>query len=309
MRVRGAPLIGVTAAFGMALSLQKDTSDDAQHSYRSALLATRPTAVNLRWALDRMDVALKGIAPAQMVDVAFAEAQAIADEDANSCLAIGEQGLHLLRELADSAAGRSLSVMTHCNAGSLATVQWGTALAPIYLAAREGIDIHVWVSETRPRNQGSALTAWELAQAGISHTLVADNACGHLLSTGQVDACIVGSDRTLASGDVCNKIGTYLKAVAAHDNGIPFYVALPESTIDWDCEHPDHIPIEERAADELTHVTGMDAEGKSQRVSLSPALSPAANPAFDVTPARLVSRLITERGCYRPDELQVRGRD
>ncbi len=297
MLVRGAPLIGATAAFGVWLAMRDDAGDDALAAAHDQLSAARPTAVNLRWALDDMAATLAPLAPAARAEAALARAVAIADEDAAINSAIGEHGLAILRERwrAKGARGR-LEVLTHCNAGWLATVDWGTALAPIYKAHDAGIPVHVWVDETRPRNQGAALTAWELLNHGVPHHVVVDNAGGHLMRRGLVDLCLTGTDRTTARGDVCNKIGTYLKAVAAADNGVPFYVALPSPTIDWSLESGDDVPIEERGADEVTHVAGRTAAGEVASVALTPAGSPAANPAFDVTPARLVTGLITERG-------------
>ena len=297
MRVRGAPLIGVTAAYGVCLALRRDASDAALETASRVLLATRPTAVNLAWALGEMRAALAGVAPAQRVPRAFAQAAALADADVATCRAIGEHGARLLAGLAAQRGGKPVNLLTHCNAGWLATVAWGTALAPVYVACERGIPLHVWVSETRPRNQGASLTAWELAQHGVPHTVVADSAAGHLLQRGHVDMVITGSDRTTATGDVCNKIGTYPKALAARDNDIPFYVALPHSTIDWSLtDGVAQIPIEERAASELRVVAGRAASGERAEVSILPDASPVRNFAFDVTPARLVTALITERG-------------
>ena len=297
MRVRGAPLIGVTAAYGVCLALRKDASDAALESACRVLLATRPTAVNLAWALGEMRAALAGVAPAQRLPVAWAQAAALADADVATCRAIGEHGAKLIAGLAERRGGEPVNLLTHCNAGWLATVDWGTALAPVYVACERGIPLHVWVSETRPRNQGASLTAWELAEHGVPHTVVADSAAGHLLQRGQVDLVVTGSDRTTATGDVCNKIGTYPKALAARDNGIPFYVALPHSSIDWSLtDGVAQIPIEERAASELRVVTGRAASGERAEVTIVPDASPVRNFAFDVTPARLVTALITERG-------------
>ena len=296
MVVRGAPLIGATAAHGLALAVRDDPSDRAIEDAARALLATRPTAHNLAWALDRMRAALANLAPAARADAAFREAAAIGDDDVAQCRAIGEHGSAILRRLARETPGRPLNVLTHCNAGWLACVDFGTALAPVYLAHDEGLALHVWVDETRPRNQGASLTAFELAAHGIPHTVIADNLGGHLMQRGQVDVVIVGSDRTTAAADVCNKVGTYLKALAAHDNGVPFYAALPASTIDWSIARGEDIPIEERPARELTHLTGLGDGGELATVRVVPAGSPALNLAFDVTPARLVTGLITERG-------------
>ncbi len=296
MQVRGAPLIGATAAYGVALALAARADDDALAAAVATLAATRPTAVNLHWALTRMQAALAALPPAARADAAWQEAAAIADEDAAQCRRIGEHGLSLLRPLAER-RGR-LDVMTHCNAGWLATVDYGTALAPVYAAFEAGIAVHVWVSETRPRNQG-LLTAWELKQHGVPHTVIADNAAGLLLARGAahtIDAVIVGADRIAANGDVANKVGTYLKALAAREAGVPFYVAAPRSTVDFACADGAAIPIEERAGDEVRVVHGNDAAGNAAHVRQLPADEAVVNPAFDVTPARFVSALITERG-------------
>ncbi|MGL6132797.1 MAG: S-methyl-5-thioribose-1-phosphate isomerase [Prochlorococcaceae cyanobacterium] len=311
MVVRGAPLIGVTGAYGLMLALQADPGDGALAAAFEQLNATRPTAINLRWALERVRARVQPLPPAERAEAAKAEAGAIADEDVAMGEAIGEHGLRLLQELAVARpAGRQgepLNVLTHCNAGWVATVDWGTALAPIYKAHRAGLPVHVWVDETRPRNQGASLTAWELGREGVPHTVIADNAGGHLMQHGQVDAVIVGSDRTTRRGDVCNKIGTYLKALAARDNGVPFYVALPASTIDWAISDGlAEIPIEARGAEEVTHIQGLSADGAITGVLLTPEGSTAFNPAFDVTPARLVSALITERGVTPASEVGLR---
>lgn len=295
MRVRGAPLIGATAAYGVALAMAADASDAGLKSACNRLAATRPTAVNLRWALERMSAHLALLPPRHRRDAAWAEAAAICDEDVAVNRAIGQHGLALLRARHPRRAAR-LNLMTHCNAGWLATVDWGTALAPVYAAFDAGLALHVWVSETRPRNQGAALTAWELASHGVPHTVICDNAAGHLMRQGGVDLILVGADRVAANGDVANKIGTYLKALAAADNGVPFYVAVPGPTIDWRLDDGNGIPIEERTAAEVTHIQGQAAGGQVTTVRLTPEASPAANPAFDVTPARLVTGLITERG-------------
>ncbi len=301
MVVRGAPLIGVTAAYGLAFAMRADASDAGLDRAVAALAATRPTAINLRWALDRVAGNLRQVQAGERFARAFAEAGRIAEEDVESCRAIGNHGVGLIAEIAQR-AGRPVNVLTHCNAGWLATVDWGTALAPIYVAHEAGLAVHVIVDETRPRNQGAALTAFELNGHGVPHTVVSDNAGGHLMQHGQVDLCIVGSDRTTASGDVCNKIGTYLKALAAHDNGIPFYVALPFSTIDWTLgDGVAEIPIEERDAREVTHLTGRLPDGGFATIEVVSPGSPVANPAFDVTPGRLVTGLITERGIARAD--------
>jgi methylthioribose-1-phosphate isomerase len=298
MWVRGAPLIGATAAYGVACEMARDPSDAALASAYDILHATRPTAINLRWALDEMRRALRQVPPADRAATAFATAARIADDDVETNRMIGVHGLSIIREIAArKAPGVPVNILTHCNAGWLATVDWGTATSPIYHAVEAGIPVHVWVDETRPRNQGAQLTAWEMAGHGIPHHLIVDNAGGHMMQHGQVDMVIVGTDRTTARGDVCNKIGTYLKALAAADNGVPFYVALPSSTIDWTVsDGVREIPIEERDGREVTHVYGMGEDGAARFVRISPEATPGGNPAFDVTPARLVTGLITERG-------------
>ena len=298
MQVRGAPLIGATAAFGLCLALRADASDTALADAAETLMATRPTAVNLRWALEDLGQRLRNVAPEERVAAAYARAQEICDEDVAINRAIGEHAKRLIEIAADrKSGGERVNVLTHCNAGGLATVDWGTALSPIYLAHDAGIPVHVWVDETRPRNQGAGLTAWELGQHGVPHTVIADNAGGHLMQHGLVDLCITGTDRTTADGDVCNKIGTYLKALAAYDNGVPFYVALPGPTIDWSLgDGLANIPIEERDAREVTEVTGRNEAGEIQSVRIVPEGCVAANYAFDVTPARLITGLVTERG-------------
>ncbi|ALG70425.1 methylthioribose-1-phosphate isomerase [Azospirillum thiophilum] len=298
MLVRGAPLIGATAAYGVALALRADASDAGLERACITLLETRPTAVNLRWALERMRARLAPLPESQRLAAADAEAASIADEDVAINRAIGGHGAALIHAAAGrKAPGGPVNVLTHCNAGWLATVDWGTALAPVYAAFEQGIPLHVWVDETRPRNQGASLTAWELKQHGVPHTVIADNVGGHLMQHGKVDLCIVGTDRTTAAGDVCNKIGTYLKALAAHDNGVPFYVGLPSPTIDWTiADGLRNIPIEERDGREVSELTGRTADGRIETVRVTPDGSPVANYAFDVTPARLVTGLITERG-------------
>jgi methylthioribose-1-phosphate isomerase len=306
MWVRGAPLIGVSAAYGMALQAAADPSDAALGRAAEALCAARPTAVNLVWAVQRVRAVLRAEAPARRAEAAWALAAAMADEDVAVNRAIGRHGLPLLQAVAARRAG-PVQVLTHCNAGWLATVDWGTALAPIYAAQAAGLDVHVWVDETRPRNQGASLTAWELAQQGVAHTVVADNAGGHLMQRGQVDLVLVGCDRVSARGDVCNKIGTYLKALAALDNGVPFYAAMPLSTLDLSiADGLTGIPIEERAGHELTHLWGCTPDGVLTEVQVIAAGSAVANPAFDVTPARLVTGLVTERGCVPADEAALR---
>ncbi|MBP2277429.1 MULTISPECIES: S-methyl-5-thioribose-1-phosphate isomerase [Sphingomonas] len=289
MWTRGAPLIGATAAYGLAMALAEDGSDSALDAAYALLLESRPTAVNLKWALDKVMESVRPLPAAERAQAAFARADAICDEDVTLNQAIGQHGLALFRALHAKNPHRPLNILTHCNAGWLATVDYGTATAPIYLAHDAGIPVHVWVDETRPRNQGALLTAFELAGHGVPHTVIADNAGGHLMMTGQVDAVIVGTDRVTANGDVCNKIGTYLKALAAKDTGVPFYVALPYTTFDASTATGADIPIEERSGDEVTYVAG---EGGRIRVTASNA----ANPAFDVTPARLVTGYLTERG-------------
>ena len=296
MQTRGAPLIGAVGAYGLALDMRRDPSDENLTKTHDRLAETRPTAINLRWALGRMRDALLNRPRDQRAALAWAEAAAIADEDVAMSKAIGEHGLKIIRDIAAKKPGEKLNILTHCNAGWLATVDYGTALAPIYLAHNAGISLHVWVDETRPRNQGASLTAFELGGHGVAHTILADNAGGHYMQAGQVDMVIVGTDRVTANGDVANKIGTYLKALAAKDNAVPFYVALPSSTIDWTIADGRDIPIEERSADEVLKMTGRLAGGKVALVEIAAPGSPAANPGFDVTPARLVTGLITERG-------------
>ncbi len=298
MWVRGAPLIGATAAYGVALAMHADPSDANLAASSRKLMETRPTAVNLRWAIDEMMKLLKPLSPNARSAAAYARAAAICDEDVAICSAIGDHGLTLIHRAWEShGKPNRVNVLTHCNAGWLATVDWGTALAPIYKAHDAGIPVHVWVDETRPRNQGASLTAWELGRHGVAHTVIVDNVGGHLMQHGEVDLCIVGTDRTTATGDVCNKIGTYLKALAAKDNDVPFYVALPGPTIDWTIEDGVRdVPIEQRDAGEVTRMTGRAASGEIVTVEIVPDGSSAANFAFDVTPARLVAGLITERG-------------
>lgn len=305
MQVRGAPLIGITAAYGLALAISEDSSDKAIMDASQQLLATRPTAVNLRWALEQIEQAIAGFPVAKRAEQALLAAGQLRQSDIDNCEKIGEQGLQLLRQQLLSRPDRqTLNILTHCNAGWLATIDWGTALAPIYKAHQAGIAVHVWVDETRPRNQGASLTAWELAQQGIAHTVISDNTGGHLMQQGLVDLCLVGSDRTCANGDVCNKIGTYLKALAASDNQLPFYVALPASTVDWSLDNGLKIPIEQRSSREVTHISGLDGCGNVVEVQLVNN-SPAANYAFDVTPARLVSGLITEHGVYQANSASL----
>lgn len=308
MLVRGAPLIGATAAYGLWLAMRADPSDAALEAAGTTLMATRPTAVNLRWAVERMSGWLAPLAPAERAAAALVRSAQICEEDVAMNRAIGVAGLAIISDLASrKEPGAVVNILTHCNAGWLATVDVGTATAPIYAAHDAGIPVHVWVDETRPRNQGASLTAWELLNHGVPHTVISDNAGGHLMQHGQVDMVVVGTDRTTATGDVCNKIGTYLKALAAHDNGVPFYVALPSPSIDWRVrDGVSEIPIENRSPREVTHLSGRLADGAVATVALTPEGSAAANPAFDVTPARLVTGLITERGVAAASEAGLR---
>ncbi|MFN0192543.1 MAG: S-methyl-5-thioribose-1-phosphate isomerase [Aestuariivirga sp.] len=298
MLVRGAPLIGATAAYGVALQMREDASDMALGRAYDVLHATRPTAINLKWALDEMQRVLAPLPPAKRAEAAYKRAGEIADEDVAINQSIGKHGFELIKAIAaKKKPGERVNVLTHCNAGWLATVDWGTATAPIYMAHDAGVPVHVWADETRPRNQGASLTAWELGHHGVPHTVIPDNTGGHLMQHGMVDLCIVGTDRTTAEGDVCNKIGTYLKALAAHDNGVPFYVALPSPTIDFSVRNGlKEIPIEQRNGDEVSKMTGRTADGRIETVEIVAPGSPVANYAFDVTPAKLVTGLITERG-------------
>ena len=302
MQVRGAPLIGAAAAYGMALAMLEDDSDENLANAADLLIASRPTAVNLTWAVRRMVAGLQDIAERRNL-AAWRLAANIAEEDVAQNKAIGQYGLKLIEEQIKLQKKKQFNILTHCNAGWLATVDYGTALAPIYAAHDAGLNIHVWVSETRPRNQGAALTAWELAQHGVPHTVIADNTAGYLMQTRLVDMAIVGADRVTANGEVCNKIGTYLKALAAYDNKIPFYAAVPLPTIDWNIAHSD-IEIEHRHADELAYMTGLHADGSVQSVRVLPEGANALNPAFDVTPARLVTGVITEKGVFSPSNLK-----
>jgi methylthioribose-1-phosphate isomerase len=297
MQVRGAPLIGAAAAYGICLALRADASDQSLERAYAVLLATRPTAINLKWALDEMVAAVRNQPREARVAAAYRRAAEICDEDVAINQTIGRNGLPLIEAIAARKSGEPVNVLTHCNAGWLATVDWGTATAPIYMAHDAGIPIHVWVDETRPRNQGASLTAWELGHHGVKHTVIADNTGGHLMQHGLVDIAIVGTDRVTAQGDVCNKIGTYLKALAAKDNGVPFYVALPSPTIDFTVsDGVAEIPIEQRGGEEQSTMTGRTADGRIETVRIVPDGSPVANYGFDVTPARLVTGLITERG-------------
>jgi len=307
MLVRGAPLIGATAAFGMALAMRADASDAALDRAYRTLIATRPTAINLKWALDEMALLLRPLSPPDRAAAAYSRAAEISEEDIAINRAIGEHGIALIKAIAATRKhGERVNVLTHCNAGWLATVDWGTATAPIYLAHDSGHAVHVWVDETRPRNQGASLTAWELGHHGVPHTVIPDNTGGHLMQHGMVDLVIVGTDRVTANGDVCNKIGTYLKALAAHDNGVPFYVALPSPTIDFSvADGIREIPIEQRGPEEVTDMTGRTADGRIETVRIVPNGSPVANYGFDVTPARLVTGLITERGVLKADRASL----
>lgn len=309
MQVRGAPLIGAAAAYGMALAMQNDSSDEHLQLSAKQLTKSRPTAVNLRWAVERMMQLLLPMAVELRLAAAWAEAAKICDEDVLFNQAIGRHGLNLIQSLhsqnSNKQHSRQLNILTHCNAGWLATVDFGTALAPIYAAHDAGLNVHVWVDETRPRNQGASLTAWELAQHGVPHTVISDNAGGHLMQHGQVDMVIVGADRVTSTGDVCNKIGTYLKALAAFDNHVPFYAAVPSPTIDWTMLNGvQEVEIEERDGREVAWMTGMLASGEVAEVNILPANTQVANPAFDVTPARLVTGIITERGAFPPSQLK-----
>tara|TARA_Y100001968_G_C19453982_1_gene770862 strand:- start:14173 stop:15270 length:1098 start_codon:yes stop_codon:yes gene_type:complete len=306
MSVRGAPLIGVTGAYGLMLALQEDASDKNLEKAFEKLISTRPTAINLSWALNRVKAIVKPLPPKLRANAAKKEAQLIAEEDVTMCKRIGEKGYEILNQLSRkrdlSERDKPINILTHCNAGWLATVDWGTALAPIYQAHRAGLKVHVWVDETRPRNQGASLTSYELGCEGIPYTVIVDNAGGHLMQNGQVDVVIVGSDRTTSRGDVCNKIGTYLKALAANDNSVPFYVALPSSTIDWSIVNGlKEIPIETRSELEVLQLQGQLENGEVQTVKLCPPSSKGFNPAFDVTPSRLITGLITERGVISPN--------
>jgi methylthioribose-1-phosphate isomerase len=302
MQVRGAPLIGATAAYGVALAMRKDASDAALDAAIEFLAKQRPTAVNLRWALDEMRKTLAPVAPAEREAAAYQRAADNCDEDVETCRRIGEHGLRIIKDIASTKPpGEVVNILTHCNAGWIACVDWGTATSPIYQAHDLGIKVHVWVDETRPRNQGASLTAYELGAHGVPHTIIVDNAGGHLMQHGHVDLCIVGTDRVTANGDVANKIGTYLKALAAHDNDVPFFVALPYTTIDWQLDDGMRIPIEERSSIEVLAMTGRLPDGAVVTVDIAAPGSPAANPAFDVTPARLVTAFITERGVVPAD--------
>lgn len=307
MLVRGAPLIGAAAGYGMALAMREDPSEANLARSIAFLNAQRPTAVNLRWALEEMRRVLAPLPPGERKAAAYARAAQICDEDVETCRRLGAHGLKAIAAIADRKPGKTVNILTHCNAGWFACVDWGTATSPIYHAHDAGIPVHVWVDETRPRNQGASLTAFELGAHGVPHTIVADNAGGHYMQAGKVDLCIVGTDRTTRNGDVANKIGTYLKALSAHDNAVPFYVALPHSTIDWTLDDGRLIEIEERSPDEVLKMTGRLPDGSVATVDIAAPGSPAANPAFDVTPARLVTGLITERGICTASEAGLLG--
>jgi methylthioribose-1-phosphate isomerase len=306
MEVRGAPLIGATAAYGLVLSIIEKNDLSFLKKTSEDLIASRPTAINLKWAIDRMMKKLLGVNSNEILKIALEEAKAIVEEDVNFCKNIGTNGLKIIEEIAKKKKG-TINILTHCNAGWLATIDWGTATSPIYHAHKKGIKVHVWVDETRPRNQGANLTSYELNEEGIPNTIIADNTGGILMQRGQVDMCIVGTDRTLSNGDVCNKIGTYLKALAAKDNNVPFYVALPSSTIDWKIKDHKEIPIEERNSEELSHVEGLDKNNKLQKILIYPQKSKAMNLAFDVTPAKYVTGLITEKGVCEASEQGLKG--
>ena len=306
MEVRGAPLIGATAAYGLVLSIKENNDLSFLKQSSEQLINSRPTAINLKWAADRMMKKLSGVNNKDILNIALDEAKAIAEEDVGFCKNIGLNGLKIIEEIANKKKD-TVNILTHCNAGWLATIDWGTATSPIYHAHQKGVKVHVWVDETRPRNQGANLTSYELNEEGIPNTIIADNTGGILMQRGQVDMCIVGTDRTLSNGDVCNKIGTYLKALAAKDNNVPFYVALPSSTIDWKIKDHKEIPIEERNSEELSHVEGLDKDNKLQKVLIYPQKSKAMNLAFDVTPAKYITGLITEKGVCEASEQGLKG--
>ena len=306
MEVRGAPLIGATAAYGLVLSIIENNDQSFLKKSSEDLIKSRPTAINLKWAVDRMMKKLSGVNSNQILEIAVNEAKQICEEDIKFCKNIGLNGLKIIEDIANKKKD-TVNILTHCNAGWLATIDWGTATSPIYHAHQKGIKIHVWVDETRPRNQGANLTSYELNEEGISNTVITDNAGGILMQRGQIDMCIVGTDRTLSNGDVCNKIGTYLKALSAKDNNIPFYVALPSSTIDWSIKDHKQIPIEERNSEELSHIEGVDANNEIKKVRIYPQKSKSLNLAFDITPAKLVTGLITEKGICEASEKGLKG--
>ena len=301
MEVRGAPLIGATAAYGLVLALLENNDQTFLKKSSDELIKSRPTAINLKWAIDRMIKKISGVNSEKVLEIALTEAKKICEEDINFCRNIGLNGLNIIEKIYNKKK-KPINILTHCNAGWLATINWGTATSPIYHAHKKGIPVHVWVDETRPRNQGANLTSYELNEEGIKNTIIADNTGGILMSRGEVDMCIVGTDRTLANGDVCNKVGTYLKALAAKDNNVPFYVALPSSTIDWETKNSKEIPIEERSSDELSEIEGVDKNGKIIKVRIYPQKSKSMNLAFDVTPAKYVTGLITEKGICEASE-------
>ena len=306
MEVRGAPLIGATAAYGLVLSIIEKNDLSFLKKSSEELIASRPTAINLKWAVDRMMKKLSGVNDKDILKIALDEAKAITEEDEKFCKNIGLNGLKIIEDIANKKKD-TVNILTHCNAGWLATIDWGTATSPIYHAHQKGIKVHVWVDETRPRNQGANLTSYELNEEGVSNTVITDNAGGILMQRGQVDMCIVGTDRTLSNGDVCNKVGTYLKALSAKDNNVPFYVALPSSTIDWSIKDHKQIPIEERNSEELSHVEGIDEKNEIKRVRIYPRKSKSLNLAFDITPAKLVTGLITEKGICEASEKGLKG--
>ena len=306
MEVRGAPLIGATAAYGLVLSIIENNDLSYLKKSSEELIASRPTAINLKWAVDRMMKKLSGVNDKDILKIALDEAKAITEEDEKFCKNIGLNGLKIIEDISNKKKD-TVNILTHCNAGWLATIDWGTATSPIYHAHQKGIKVHVWVDETRPRNQGANLTSYELNEEGISNTVITDNAGGILMQRGEVDMCIVGTDRTLSNGDVCNKIGTYLKALSAKDNNVPFYVALPSSTIDWNIKDHKQIPIEERNSEELSHVEGVDENNEIKKVRIYPQKSKSLNLAFDVTPAKLVTGLITEKGICEASEKGLKG--
>ena len=301
MEVRGAPLIGGTAAYGIALAVQENIDPEFLRKSSEELIQSRPTAINLKWAVDRMMKKLLGVNSNEILKIALDEAKAIVEEDVSFCQNIGLNGLNIIEKIAEKKKD-TVNILTHCNAGWLATINWGTATSPIYHAHKKGIPVHVWADETRPRNQGANLTSYELNEEGIKNTIIADNTGGILMQRGEVDMCIVGTDRTLSNGDVCNKVGTYLKALAAYDNKVPFYVALPSSTIDWDIKNYKDIPIEERNSEELSHIEGLDENGNVKKIQIYPKKSKAMNLAFDITPAKYVTGLITEKGVCKASE-------
>ena len=306
MEVRGAPLIGATAAYGLVLSIIENNDLSFLKKSSEELISSRPTAINLKWAVDRMMKKLSGVNDKDILKIALDEAKSITEEDEKFCKNIGLNGLKIIEDIANKKKD-TVNILTHCNAGWLATIDWGTATSPIYHAHQKGIKVHVWVDETRPRNQGANLTSYELNEEGIPNTVITDNAGGILMQRGEVDMCIVGTDRTLSNGDVCNKIGTYLKALSAKDNNIPFYVALPSSTIDWSIKDHKQIPIEERNSEELSYVEGVDENNKIKKIRIYPQKSKSLNLAFDVTPAKLVSGLITEKGICEASEKGLKG--